>query len=121
MFYRAGDASDLYEMVVGDGVAVGQGCGLGGGSLVTGGVTLKPGLSEFNSPAWPQEIRNDLDTIISTDFKHVTDMLKPSTLPDFHPFNSLPKMRAMEKTDGILTTDLEDIEDLGKILGKSQS
>ncbi len=49
----------LYDVRLGEDMHVVVGCGLGGGSLVNGGVALRPDNRVFDDPNWPDAIRQD--------------------------------------------------------------
>ncbi|MEM9028417.1 MAG: GMC oxidoreductase [Pseudomonadota bacterium] len=54
-----GSESALYDIRLGDDMHVLVGCGLGGGSLVNAGVSLRPDARVFADPVWPGQIRQD--------------------------------------------------------------
>lgn len=54
-----GPKSALFDVRLGDDMHIVVGCGLGGGSLVNGGVALSPDQRVFDDPVWPEEIRHD--------------------------------------------------------------
>eukprot|EP00794_Sanderia_malayensis_P000593 gene593-1255_t len=110
-----GDPSDLYEAVVSKDITVIQGCGLGGGSLINANVGLDADPRVFEDPKWPQEIRDDMTSLMEIDRKHYHEMLLPSPYPDDYP--ELAKHRAMEKiAKGLRVVDIEDI---GKVFQKT--
>eukprot|EP00794_Sanderia_malayensis_P000596 gene596-1257_t len=110
-----GDPSDLYEAVVSKDITVIQGCGLGGGSLINANVGLDADPRVFEDPKWPQEIRDDMTSLMEIDRKHYHEMLLPSPYPDDYP--ELAKHRAMEKIAKGL--GVVDIEDIGKVFQKA--
>ncbi len=57
--WSSGSPSALYDVRMGDDVHVLVGCGLGGGSLVNAGVTLRPDPRVFADPIWPGQLAQD--------------------------------------------------------------
>jgi cholesterol oxidase len=57
--WRMGRATALYDVRLGADMHVIVGCGLGGGSLINGGVALRPDPRVFADPVWPGPIRQD--------------------------------------------------------------
>ncbi len=56
---QTGKKTALYDIRVGEDMHVLVGCGLGGGSLVNAGVTLRPDPRVFDDEIWPGQIRQD--------------------------------------------------------------
>lgn len=56
---RLGRPAGLYDVRLGEDMHVLVGCGLGGGSLINAGVTLRPDPRVFRDPVWPPEIGQD--------------------------------------------------------------
>ena len=56
---RTGPATGLFDVRVGEDMHVLIGCGLGGGSLVNAGVTLRPDARVFADDVWPGQIAQD--------------------------------------------------------------
>ena len=92
-------------MYVGDHVSVLQGCGLGGGSLINANVGLDAEPAVYQKPAWPAAFMSDVEKMLKTDRKRVTDMLKPTPYPDSYP--PLAKMERMR--EGFAAFDIEDL------------
>ena len=57
--YKTGPDTALYDVRLGDDMHVLVGRGLGGGSLVNAGVTLRPDHRVFEDEIWPGQIRQD--------------------------------------------------------------
>ena len=92
-----------------------QGCGLGGTSLINANVGLDANERVFENSRWPQEIRDDMNDLMTVDRKHVHEMLRPTEYPDDYP--RLKKIEAMERAaEGL---DLVDVEEIGKIFKKA--
>ena len=106
LFILLGENSDLYEFVVADDLTVVQGCGLGGGSLINASVGLDAEPDVFQDPAWPKELREDLDKLMTVDRKHFVEMMKPTPYPDYYP--SLHKLERMK--EGLSEFDIEDLD-----------
>src|SRR5690242_2843543 len=56
---RLGAPTGLYDVRLGEDMHVLIGCGLGGGSLINAGVTLRPDARVFSDPVWPKEVAQD--------------------------------------------------------------
>ncbi|NJO23854.1 MAG: GMC family oxidoreductase [Sphingomonadales bacterium] len=56
---RMGSPTGLYDVRLGEDMHVLVGCGLGGGSLINAGVTLRPDSRVFHDATWPEEITKD--------------------------------------------------------------
>ena len=56
---RTGPETGLFDVRVGEDMHVLVGCGLGGGSLVNAGVTLRPDARVFADEVWPGQIAQD--------------------------------------------------------------
>jgi len=61
------------------------GCGLGGSSLIDGGVCIKPDPSVFQDFIWPEAIRNDIH--LERYFQRAKEMLRPVPYP--YQFNAV--------------------------------
>ncbi len=57
--WSTGSPSALFDVRVGDDMHVLVGCGVGGGSLINAGVTLRPDARVFADAVWPDQIRDD--------------------------------------------------------------
>ena len=104
--HLAGEPSSLYEFYVTEDLSVVQGCGLGGGCLINANVGLDADPRVYEDQSWPSELKQDLESLMTIDRKHVVDMLKPTPYPDHYP--KLDKMKRME--DGFGACDIEDID-----------
>jgi cholesterol oxidase len=56
---KLGDPTGLYYLSVGKGLTVFGASGLGGGSLINAGVTLRPDLSRLRKAGWPEAVVSD--------------------------------------------------------------
>jgi cholesterol oxidase len=56
---RLGASSALYDVRLGDDMHILVGCGLGGGSLINAGVTLRPDSRLWRDEIWPAEVSGD--------------------------------------------------------------
>ena len=83
--YFQGQPSDLHELIVTDDLAVVQGCGLGGGSLVNANVGLEAEPGVFQDPVWLEELRYDVDQLLTIDQQHFVDIMKPTPYPENYP------------------------------------
>jgi cholesterol oxidase len=91
-----GSPTGLYDFVVGNDINVFKGCGLGGTSLVNANVALQAEPRVFDDMRWPNEVRQDLATLVQEGYDHAREMLKPNPYPEDFP--ALPKMEALEKS-----------------------
>ncbi|XP_072017812.1 uncharacterized protein [Amphiura filiformis] len=101
-----GDPTNLFDVVISPDVAVLQGCGLGGTSLINANVALDCDPRVFQDEVWPKTLREDLETMNNTDKKRALDMLQPTVYPEHFP--ELPKMSRMAKA----AAHIADIESL---------
>lgn len=99
-----GSQTGLFHLRVNPDISVFQACGLGGTSLINGGVSLRVLPRIFADERWPEEIRRDMngDSVPGSPFGRLDgyyrlaeDMLKPRSWPENYP--RLPKMDAMQK------------------------
>ena len=102
----------MYEFFVTDDLTVVQGCGLGGTSLINANVGLDVDPAVFQDPAWPKELKEDLDNLTTIDRQQFVEMIKPMPYPDHYP--PLSKIDRMKDGLGAF-----DIEDLDKVLYKT--
>jgi cholesterol oxidase len=104
--FISGKPYGLYEIYLGEHVSVLQGCGLGGGSLINANVGLDAEPAVYHKPDWPEAFMSDVENMLKTDRKHVTDMLKPTPYPDSYP--ALDKIERMQ--EGFAAFDIEDLD-----------
>lgn len=76
-----GSRTGLYEIRAGDDIAVVQGCGLGGTSLINANVSIQADDRVFEDPRWPRELRDDTG-LLEEGYRRAREMLKPTPLPD---------------------------------------
>ncbi len=82
---RIGPRTGLYDFRVNNELNVIVGCGLGGTSLINANVALRATPGVFQDPVWPEELRNDIDTIFEEGYRRTEEMLRPQTYPDHLP------------------------------------
>ena len=97
----------LYELYLGEHVSVLQGCGLGGGSLINASVGLDAEPAVYQKPDWPAAFMSDVENMLKTDRRHVTDMLMPTPYPDSYTHPPLAKTERMR--EGFAAFDIEDL------------
>ncbi|BAZ52888.1 glucose-methanol-choline oxidoreductase [Nostoc sp. NIES-4103] len=97
---RIGSRTGLYDFRVNKDINVFLGCGLGGTSLVNANVSLQAEPRVFEDPRWPQELRNDVNTLVAQGYRRAEEMLKPNPYPQDLP--TLPKLQALEKSSKYL-------------------
>ena len=56
---KVGDPAGLYYLSVGKGLTVFGASGLGGGSLINAGVTLRPDFARLRKAGWPHAVTSD--------------------------------------------------------------
>jgi len=86
-----GPKSALYDVRLGDDMHVVVGCGLGGGSLVNGGVALRPDGRVFEDPVWPDKLRQD--GLLDLGFRSANAWIRPATHKDA---SAMTKYKALE-------------------------
>ena len=90
-----GSRNGLFDLHVNEDINVFLGCGLGGTSLINANVVLRAEPRVFDDPRWPQEVRDDLTTLVEEGYRRAIEMLRPTPLPaNIH----LPKLTALEKS-----------------------
>lgn len=77
--FRTGSDLALFDIRLNTDMHVLVGRGLGGGSLVNGGVTLRPDCRVFEDPVWPGEIKQD--GLLDQGFARAEYWLRPSQDP----------------------------------------
>ena len=91
--HHLGNKTSLTDLRVNKQVNVIQGCGLGGTSLINANVGMRPLPDVFADPVWPQELRNDLDSLYKG-YAKAESMLRPMPQPDTRPMPA--KARSMQ-------------------------
>lgn len=76
---RIGKETALYDVRLGSDMHVLVGCGLGGGSLVNAGVSLRPDPRVFADEVWPGPIRQD--GLLDAGFQRAEAWLRPMADP----------------------------------------
>ncbi len=76
---RTGPGTALFDVRLGADMHVLVGCGLGGGSLINAGVTLKPDPRVFADEIWPGQVAQD--QTLSQGFTRAERWLRPSSDP----------------------------------------
>jgi cholesterol oxidase len=74
-----GPETALYDVRLGEDMHVVVGCGLGGGSLVNAGVSLRPDARVFADEVWPGEVRQD--GTLDEGFRRAEAWLRPASDP----------------------------------------
>lgn len=90
---RTGSATGLYDIRLGDDMHVLVGCGLGGGSLVNAGVTLRPDTRVFSDSVWPGQIAQDGH--LDEGYRRAEFWLRPQSDPNAF---SRTKVKALAKS-----------------------
>jgi cholesterol oxidase len=76
---RMGSPTGLFDVRLGEDMHVLVGCGLGGGSLINAGVTLRPDPRVFRDTVWPQEIAHD--GLLEEGFEQALQWIRPARDP----------------------------------------
>ena len=87
----------LYDVRLGEHMHVLVGCGLGGGSLVNAGVSLRPDARVFSDERWPSAIRRGEG--IDDGYARARAWLRPATDPEAF---AITKLRSLEKASPAL-------------------
>jgi cholesterol oxidase len=74
---RTGSPTGLFDVRVGDDMHILVGCGLGGGSLVNAGVTLRPDARVFADEVWPGQIAQD--GLLDEGFRRAERWIRPQS------------------------------------------
>lgn len=74
-----GSPTALFDLRVGEDMHVLVGCGLGGGSLVNAGVSLRPDPRVFGDEIWPGQIRQD--GLLEEGYRRAEAWVRPATHP----------------------------------------
>lgn len=75
-----GSPTGLYDVRLGEDMHVLVGCGLGGGSLINAGVTLRPDPRVFRCDAWPAEIAGD--GLLQEGYSRAARWIRPARDPN---------------------------------------
>ena len=75
----SGSPTALYDLRIGEDIHVLVGCGLGGGSLVNAGVSLRPDPRVFGDEVWPGQLRQD--GLLDDGYRRAEAWLRPSPHP----------------------------------------
>jgi len=75
----SGSPTALYDLRIGEDIHVLVGCGLGGGSLVNAGVSLRPDPRVFGDEVWPGQLRQD--GLLNDGYRRAEAWLRPSPHP----------------------------------------
>lgn len=89
---RMGAATGLYDVRLGEDMHVLVGCGLGGGSLINAGVSLRPDARVFRDPAWPGQLAQD--GLLAEGFSRAMQWLRPARDPRAAQRTKLQALRA---------------------------
>ena len=93
---HVGSRTGLFDFHFNDDLNVLVGCGLGGTSLINANVALEAEPRVFEDPRWPQELRDDLPTLIEEGYRRAREMLGSTPYPEHYP--PLRKLAALEQS-----------------------
>ena len=103
----AGCKTALFDVRKYDELAIVQGCGLGGTSLINANVAMRADERVYQSPEWPEVLRDEFKTGFTKYFKAATDMLG-STLYKYKDTRPLTKADALRRAT-VNATDSPDM------------
>jgi len=97
---RFGQRDALFDLKVGENVSALVGCGLGGGSLINGGVAFEPPVDAFSlwpgGDVWFDRLMGPETT--TNNVRHVLGVLDKKGKKNYHPnATKLPKYKALER------------------------
>jgi cholesterol oxidase len=95
-----GSPTGLYDVRLGEDMHILVGCGLGGGSLINAGVTLRPDPRMFRCEAWPSEVSQD--GLLAEGYARATRWIRPARDPDA---TQRTKFRALAASGAALGED----------------
>jgi len=95
---KLGDPAGLYYLSVGKGLTVFGASGLGGGSLINAGVTLRPDLARLRKAGWPDAVLSD--GLFREGMSRAETMLGVGPAPDPERFPKFAGMRRMAEASG---------------------
>jgi cholesterol oxidase len=95
---KLGDPAGLYYFSVGKGLTVFGASGLGGGSLINAGVTLRPSLDRLRKAGWPEAVVSD--GLLLEGLARAEKMLGVAPVPDPQRFAKFAGMRRTAEASG---------------------
>ncbi|HRK17555.1 MAG TPA: GMC family oxidoreductase [Hyphomicrobiaceae bacterium] len=95
--FKTGKPTALYDVRLGEDMHILVGCGLGGGSLVNAGVSLRPDARVFADEVWPGQIRQD--GLLDEGYARARRWLRPMQGPRAH---EMTKFKALAETSKAL-------------------
>ncbi len=95
---KLGDPAGLYYLSVGKGLTVFGASGLGGGSLINAGVTLRPDLGRLRKAGWPEAVVGD--GLLQKGLARAEAMLGAAPVPDPERFAKFAGMRRAAEVAG---------------------
>src|SRR6476646_10403608 len=95
---KLGDPAGLYYLSVGRGLTVFGASGLGGGSLINAGVTLRPDLGRLRKAGWPDAVVGD--GLLLEGLARAETMLGVAPVPGPERFAKLAGMRRLADASG---------------------
>lgn len=96
--YSAGSPTALYDVRLGEDMHVVVANGLGGGSLVNGGVALRPNSRVFSDSVWPGQLVQD--GLLDKGFARAEEWLRPQSDPRAHEMTKFKKLDAASSAVG---------------------
>ena len=96
---RLGDPAGLYYMSIGNGLTVFGASGLGGGSLINAGVTLRPDLDLLRKFGWPTDVTGD--GLLTEGLARAETMLGVAPAPEPERFAKYAGMRRLAQASGL--------------------
>jgi cholesterol oxidase len=99
---KIGDPTGLYYLSVGKGLTVFGASGVGGGSLINAGVTLRPDLARLRSCGWPEAVTDD--GLLSLGLARAEFMLGVGSAPRPERFAKFSGMRRLAEASELAVT-----------------
>lgn len=93
-----GNATGLYSLSVGHGLTVFAATGLGGGSLINAGVTLRPDFARLRRHGWPSAVLDD--TLLARGYDRAERWLGVGPAPEPERFAKYAGMRTLAAAAG---------------------
>lgn len=116
-----GPENALYDVRLGDDMHVLVGCGLGGGSLVNAGVSLRPDDRVFADPVWPGQIAQD--GLLDEGYRRARQWIAPMSDPqatEMTKFRSLATAAEALGTEPVAPTIAVSFEERTNAAGIAQ-
>ncbi len=102
---QVGRTSALFRVHADADITVLTGCGLGGGSLINGGVLMRPDRDVFDDPRWPAALRADVPGLLEESYARAEEVLGAKPFPKSDPRPR--KIEALERAASAVNLAVE--------------